>query len=115
MRQFRGLLTCVTVCMLAILLHLTVVSCYLGAGDRAVTDGAEVAQAQGASGHAGDAAGQQSFKPPKHAFVDYSDFLLVSVILPPDRASVSRLLGHEVSGSPPEVYLDIFIPPDRTA
>lgn len=115
MRHVRCLLTYATVCMLAVMLHLAVMSCCQAAKTGLLVSGAEISQAQVGSGQPVDGADLQSFKPPKQSFVDYTDFLLTSSVLPPEAAAVPRLHSNDGSAPPPQVYLDIFIPPDQTA
>lgn len=115
MRQFRRLLSCATLCMLAILLHLAVLSSHTGGGAAAGAATVEVTQVQGGFGYSMDNRDVQDFKPPKHSFVDYTDFLLTSSIQPPATLTVARRVGIEVSDSPPDVYPDIFIPPEPLA
>lgn len=115
MRQLRSLLTCPTIVMLAVLLHLSVVSGFTGAGTGAPAGGVEMAQAQGDGlGQTTATAAREDFKPPKQSFVDYSDFLLTCRILPPAVLPETRWRAGNGSGLPPEIYLDIFIPPDQT-
>lgn len=115
MRHVRCLLTYATVCMLAVMLHLAVMSCCQAAQTGLLVSGTEISQAQVGSGQPVDGADLQSFKPPKQSFVDYTDFLLTSNVLPPEAAAVPRLRSNDGSVSPPQVYQDIFIPPDQTA
>jgi hypothetical protein len=114
MRQRCSLLTCATVFMLAILLHLSLLSGFTGAGADVTAGGVEIAQAQGdGSGQTTTPDDRENFKPPKQSFVDYSDFLLASCILPPVTRSETGWSVDNRSGFPPEIYLDIFIPPDQ--
>ncbi len=116
MRQLRSLLTCATVFMLAILLHLSVLSGFTETDAGAPSGGVEIAQAQGDGfGQPTTTADSENFKPPKQSFVDYNDFLLAGAILPLVALSETRWEVGNRSGFPPEIYLDIFIPPDRTA
>lgn len=112
MRQFRRLLSCATLCMLAILLHMAVLSCHTESGATAGATTVEVTQAQGGVDYSMDTRDVQDFKPPKHSFVDYTDFLLTSSIQPPAMLTVARRVGAEASDSPLDVYPDIFIPPE---
>jgi len=114
MRQFRRLLVCASLGMLAVLLHLAVFSCVTGAGAGAAATTVEITQVQGGFGYSMDTPDVQDFKPPKHSFVDYTDFLLISSIQPPALLASARHTGVEASGAPPDVYPDIFIPPEPT-
>ncbi len=116
MRQRRSLLTCATVFMLAILLHLSLLSGFTGAGAETTAGVVEISQAQGnGSGQTTTSGDRENFKPPKQSFVDYSDFLLTGSILPPVTRSEIGWSADNRSGFPPEIYLDIFIPPDQLA
>lgn len=116
MQQRRSLLTCTTVFMLAILLHLSLLSGFTGAAADAPAGEVAIAQAQGnGSGQTTTSGDGENFKPPKQSFVDYSDFLLEGCILPPvTRSETGWSVGNR-SVFPPEIYLDIFIPPDQLA
>lgn len=111
----RYLLTYATVCMLAVMLQLAALSFCHAAKTGMVVPGAEIIQAPADTGQSIAGANLQSFKPPKQSFVDYTDFLLTSSVLPPHAAAVPRLRSNDGFELPPPVYLDIFIPPDQTA
>lgn len=116
MRQLRSLLICATIFMLAVLLHLSVISVFTATGSGMAAGGVEIAQVQGDGyGQTTATVDSENFKPPKQSFVDYSDFLLGSCILPPVEPSAIRWGAGNSSGFPPDVYLDIFIPPDQSA
>lgn len=53
------------------------------------------------------------YKPPKHSFIDYSTFLSPDHLLHAYKPSVSRLLRHEPFQAPPQVFLEIDVPPDH--
>jgi hypothetical protein len=55
------------------------------------------------------------FKPPKHSFIDYSNFFYPNNFLPAYNPAVSRLLSHEPFQAAPQVYLEINVPPDSLA
>lgn len=116
MRQLRSLLTCATVFMLAILLHLSVLSGFTETDTGAPSGGVEIAQThEGGSGQPTATTDVDNFKPPKQSFVDYSDFLLTGSIQTPVALSETHRGAVNRYRLPPDVYLDIFIPPDRSA
>ena len=53
------------------------------------------------------------YKPPKHSFIDYSTFLGPHCLLHAYSPSVSKLLPHEPFQAPPQVFLEIEVPPDH--
>ncbi|MBT0652012.1 hypothetical protein [Geomobilimonas luticola] len=55
------------------------------------------------------------FKPPKHSFLDYSNFFASSCLLPAYNPAVSRLLVYEPFASLSTVYMEIVVPPDSLA
>ena len=57
--------------------------------------------------------GEGDYKPPKHSFTDYSTFL--SPVYPSHLylPTVSSLTPHERLETPPEVFLEIDVPPDH--
>lgn len=65
----------------------------------------------------GDAAepGPDDFKPPKHSFVDYTTFFCPDRLVPLYQPSESRLVFAEPFRSPPQVYREIFVPPQNRA
>ena len=64
---------------------------------------------------AGNNSGEDDFKPPKHSFIDYSNFFYPNNFLPAYNPAVSRLLSHEPFQTMPQVYLEINVPPDSLA
>lgn len=54
---------------------------------------------------------EDDFKPPKHSYIDYSAFLAPNFILNAYNPSVSRLLFYEPFQAPPQVFLEIVVPP----
>jgi hypothetical protein len=58
---------------------------------------------------------QGDFKPPKHSFIDYSNFFSSNCLLPVYDPEVSRLLAYEPYQALPTVYLEIPVPPDCLA
>ncbi|RNC67408.1 MAG: hypothetical protein ED859_14745 [Desulfuromonadales bacterium] len=58
---------------------------------------------------------QGDFKPPKHSFIDYSNFFSANCLLPVYDPEVSRLLSYEPYQALPTVYLEIHVPPDCLA
>lgn len=60
---------------------------------------------------AGEQNGQDDFKPPKNSFVDYSTFLTPGFMLPAYLPNVSKLQFRETFQAPPQVYLELVVPP----
>lgn len=54
-------------------------------------------------------------KPPKHSFIDYSNFFSPDRILPAYNPEISRLLVYEPFQALPAIYLEINVPPDNLA
>lgn len=54
-------------------------------------------------------------KPPKHSFIDYSNFFSHNGLLPAYNPEISRLLVREPVQALPAVYLEIHVPPDNLA
>lgn len=53
------------------------------------------------------------YKPPKHSFTDYSTFLSPRYPFHAYHPTISRLTPHERLQTPPEVFLEIDVPPDH--
>lgn len=53
------------------------------------------------------------YKPPKHSFIDYSAFLSPQFPLHSYLPIISTLTPHERLQAPPEVFLEIDVPPDH--
>lgn len=103
-------------CMLVILLHLSILAISAKTAQGLPSGSPEITQSCSL-----DKETQQhfphirDFKPPKHSFTDYSVFLLTGSNLPvygseqlPDKNRETVLLF-------PEVFFEIFIPPDIAA
>ena len=60
-------------------------------------------------GYKQDGAGD--FKPPKHSFIDYSTFLSSDSPLHFYNPAISTLSAYEPFQAPPEVFLEIVVPP----
>lgn len=59
--------------------------------------------------------GPEDYKPPKHSFVDYTTFFCPDRLMPLYQPSESRLHAAEPFRAPPQVYRDIFVPPQNRA
>jgi len=53
------------------------------------------------------------FKPPKHSFVDYSTFFCPDCLVPIYHPSEARLFVTELFRAPPQVFREIFVPPQN--
>lgn len=115
MALLRTIIPLVATIMLALLLQLT-----LSAAVQQDRSGPSC-QLQIVEGSAGAGNGSsthpdlQDFKPPKQSFVDYGDFLLTADLRSVGGVVPSSHARHEPLGLPPDVYHEIFIPPDQTA
>ena len=67
------------------------------------------ADASQGQAHLGD------FKPPKHSFIDYSTFFSPRSFLPAYNPTVSALFLYEPFQALPEIYLEIYVPPNNPA
>jgi hypothetical protein len=59
--------------------------------------------------------GSDDFKPPKHSFIDYTSYFCPDRLVPIYRPSESRLFFSEPFRLPPQVYPEIFVPPQNIA
>ena len=59
--------------------------------------------------------GPDDFKPPKHSFVDYTTFFCPDRLVPIYQPSESRLFIAEPFRAPPQVFREIFVPPQNRA
>ena len=55
------------------------------------------------------------FKPPKYLFVDYTTFFCPDRLVPLYRPNESRMVFAEPFRAPPQVYREIFVPPQNHA
>ena len=74
----------------------------------------ETASLPEASEAAGDNA-QDDFKPPKHSFINYETFFGNAAVVLIYNPLISDLLFYQTLKTLPEVYPDIFIPPQNIA
>jgi len=65
------------------------------------------------SGDSLEAPSDGDYKPPKQSFIDYSAFLAPDYLVHAYSPNVSRLLPHEPFLAPPQVFLEIDVPPDH--
>lgn len=59
--------------------------------------------------------GSGDFKPPKHSFIDYASYFCPERLVPIYQPAESRLIFAEPFRAPPQVYQDIFVPPQNFA
>lgn len=59
--------------------------------------------------------GIDDFKPPKHSFIDYTTYFCPDRLVPIYQPSESLLLFSEPFRIPPQVYPEIFVPPQNIA
>lgn len=114
MHLFRTFAIAAAPCMLVLLLHLTVLSLSAAKNDPKLPAwGYGVTQPHSVDGQERQQFPElQDFKPPKQSFVDYTTFLLPDSGLPIYDPRVVRGGTRDASRTLPDVYRDIFIPPD---
>lgn len=57
----------------------------------------------------------KDFKPPKHSFINYEAFFGNNILVLAYHPLIANLIFYDAFQLPPEVYPDIFVPPQNIA
>lgn len=114
-KQYRPTTRFSALLLLALTLHVLVHSLVLPKLEYDSPQGQEVCAAPLMASDSDEQTHSGDFKPPKHSFVDYATFFSPKHFIPAYNPGTSALPVYEPFQLQPQVYLEIFVPPDSLA